>query len=203
MCILKAENTTGFYIFKVASLPNASRLNARLKVSGQFFVFLLLRQISGLGLHGSDGQAHIMYICAHTHRSPDREISQRLFKGGVYGLCMRVCVNGVGGILGLLTNCTDVDFLNPIHVSLNNLHIKYPPPAPPRPITGTHRRGAPQSARVSVCGLTLHICPPSPPPLPPLLPLSIFPHEIHSDLNPDMRDGVRIPWRRGLPCAAP
>lgn len=41
-------------------------------------------------------QAHIIYVCAHTHRSPDREISQRLFKESE-GVLSIVCVCFSGG----------------------------------------------------------------------------------------------------------
>lgn len=54
---------------------------------------------------------------------------------------MDVYVDGVGGIWRVLINSTDVDFLSQIHVSLNNLHIKYPPLAPPKPIIGIQRAG--------------------------------------------------------------
>lgn len=42
-------------------------------------------------------QARIIYVCAHTHTSPDREISQRLFKereGVLSIVCVCVCVSG-------------------------------------------------------------------------------------------------------------
>lgn len=53
-------------------------------------------------------------------------------------------------------NRTDVDFLSQIHVSLNNLLIKYPPLAPPKTNHRHTQKGAPRSVWVSVCGLTLH-----------------------------------------------
>ncbi len=157
---------------------------------------MLHRQINGLRLHGTDRQAHITYICAHTHRSPDRGISQRLVKGGVVCVCTW---KDLGSIWGVLINCTDVDFLSQIRVSLNNLHMRYPPLAPPKPITGTHRRG-PRPMLENVCGLTLHTHTHT-----HVHPLRhqphhfIFPLEIHSDLNPDMGDRVQFP-RRGAYC---
>lgn len=86
-------------------------------------------------------------------------------------------------------------FLSAIHVSRNNLHIKYPPLASPKPITGTRRREPPPrppSACVNVCGLTLNIHPTPT----TLSTLHFFLLEILCDLNPDMRDKVQFPRRR-------
>lgn len=80
-------------------------------------------------------------------------------------ICVCVCMEGVGGFWWVLINCADVDFLSQIHILLNNLHIKYPPPAPPKPITGTHRRGPTVVVVKCVCGLTpsyTHTHPPQP-----------------------------------------
>lgn len=86
--------------------------------------------------------------------SPARETSQRLIKnyrkgwgGGSYFVFWR----SVGGVYGVQIDCTDVDFWSQIHISFNNLHIKYPPLTPPKPISGRRRRGAQVHVGNSAC----------------------------------------------------
>lgn len=163
------------------SLPNAKCMPKHLSDSVSQSVRAVFAQTDYRTQITRRRQAHIIYICAHTHRSPDREISQRLFKERE-GVLSIVCVCFSGGS-NKLHRCW---LLCQIHILFNNLYIKYPPLAPPKPITGTHRRmrggGESQSVRVVWINPSLHTR--------PLLPLSIFLFEIHSDLKPDVRDKV-------------
>lgn len=94
---------------------------------------------------------HHVHLPAHAQTSRHGSADQRLFKnaGCACSWCVRVCVHVCVWILcwrsgvalegsNKLYTCW---FLNQSPVSFNNLCIKHPPLAPPKPITDKPRRG--------------------------------------------------------------
>lgn len=137
-------------VVQVVYLPNACWcicLSSCLKVSEHllFFLFCTDRLVDSDYTVQTDRHTSCTYARTRTDLQTGRS-ARGYLKWGAVGF---VCALRVGGIWGVLINCTDVDFLSQSHVSLNNLHIKYPPLVPPKAITGTRRRGAP--VHVDVC----------------------------------------------------
>lgn len=167
LCAFKKLKT--IFIMPAISIPKACKwcicLNTCLNVSRYLFFPPLLQQIRGLTLpkHRQTCKHHVctlIYMHLHAHLQTGRSARGCLNGNGrgrwievVCGLSGLVLVEGMGtsGGSNKLHRCW---LLRQIHILLNNLYIKYPPLAPPKPITVTHRRGGgPWSVRVSLYGL--------------------------------------------------